>query len=285
MYISRNKLNLIGLPLQKNIPLLQTKILSSQNGVITINNGTNDEIMVGNIFSSTDKKTRFSIIKVYPDSAIGLANSQTTIKKDVIFTLTDRYRISKPLIKIHIPSSKLSSTAFMEMFVKQILPHTKDKAYNDYFNFSYGTASTFLFTEQKNTSLEISKINKQKEFFILMALPLDIANSVKAMLQKEQSIQLVSTPSQADFVLYINYAAVSNDNNSPKFVFSFRKPLPTDIKVKKQAEIIFWLDNVSLSSLILNKTQLANLNKGIKQISYSAIRSTGTRWINTYQRR
>ncbi|MFC3561567.1 caspase family protein [Pedobacter jamesrossensis] len=283
--ISRNKLNLVGLPLQKNIPALQTQILNSRPGLVIINKGTNDEIMVGNVFSSLDKKTNFTISKVYPDSALGATNATSIIKKDATFKLTDGYRISKPLIKIHIPSSKLSSVVYMEMFNKQILPYTKDKSYNDYFNFNYGTASTFLFTNQKNSGLEISKITKEKGFFVLMALPSDIANSVKAMLQKEQSIQLVSSPAEANFVLYVNYAAISNDNKTPKFVFSFREPLPSDINIKKQARIIFWADNISFPSLNLNNAQMANLKKGIRQISYSAIRSTGTHWINTYPRK
>jgi len=284
--ISRNSLNLIGLPLQKVIPKLQSKVINNQNGLITLDKGTNDEIMVGNIFSSADKKIRFSISRVYPDSAIGKVAPTFQIKKNDLFIMSDRYRVSSPIIKIHIPASSLTSAEYMEMFNKQILPLTKSKTYNDYFNFSYNeNAPTFLFTNQKNSGQEISKIANNREFYVLMAIPSDIANSIKAMLQKEQSIQLVNSPSQANFVLYLNYAVVSEDNKSPRFVFSFREPLPNDIKTTKTSKVIFWESNADISTLLLSRPELTTLNKRIRQITYNAIRSTGTRWINTYPRR
>lgn len=174
----------------------------------------------------------------------------------------------------------------MDLFNKQVLPFTKKKTYQDYFNFNDNrAAATFLFNNQKNSGLEISKIVKQNEFFVLMALPSDIANVVKFNLSKEQSIKLVNTPGEADFALYVNYATKSVDNNNPKFVFSFRKPLPADVNVKKNADVIFWADKITFSSLRLSKPQLALLGKSIQQLSYAAIRSRGTQWINTYPKR
>ncbi|MFC4209991.1 caspase family protein [Pedobacter lithocola] len=284
--LSRDKLNFIGLPVQLSIPLLQTRVVSSLPGKVVVDVGAKDDIMIGNIFSTKDKAISFTISKVFPDSALAVIDPKITIKKDDVFFIRDRYRVSNPIIKIYVPASTLKSAAYMDMFNKQVLPFTKEKTYQDYFNFNDNqTAATFLFNNQKNSGLEISKIIKQNEFFILMAIPSDIAIVINSTLRKEQSLKLVSTPAEADFALYLNYAAISDDNKSPKFVFSFRKPLPANVNSKKNAEVIFWADNVAFPSLNLNKTQLNQLSKGIQKISYAAIRSTGTQWINTYPRR
>lgn len=284
--LSRDKLNFIGLPVQSTIPRLQTRVVSSQPGKVTVDVGAKDDIMIGNVFAAKGKASSFTISKVYPDSAIGVTNPKVTIMKDDLFFISDRYRVSNPIIKVYVPTSTLKSAVYMEMFNKQILPFTKEKTYQDYFNFNdIQTAATFLFTNQENSGLEISKIVKQNEFFVLMALPSDVASIIKSTLRKEQSIRLVNSPGEADFALYINYAAISDDNKSPRFVFSFRKPLPADVNVKKKAEVIFWADNVAFPTLNLNATQLNRLSKGIQEISYAAIRSRGTQWINTYPRR
>ncbi|KQS41262.1 caspase family protein [Pedobacter sp. Leaf194] len=284
--LSRDKLNFIGLPVQKTIPVLQTRVINARPGKLTVDVGAKDDVMVGNIFTTKNKAIRFTISKVYPDSATGFISPKVKIENGDTLFMSDRYRTSKPIIKIYIPASTLKSAAYMDLFNKQVLPFTKKKTYQDYFNFNDNrAAATFLFNNQKNSGLEISKIVKQNEFFVLMALPSDIANVVKFNLSKEQSIKLVNTPGEADFALYVNYATKSVDNNNPKFVFSFRKPLPADVNVKKNADVIFWADKITFSSLRLSKPQLALLGKSIQQLSYAAIRSRGTQWINTYPKR
>ncbi|RZK65387.1 MAG: caspase family protein [Pedobacter sp.] len=284
--LSRDNLNFIGLPVQPTIPALQTRVISSLQGKVTVNVGAKDDVMIGNVFTTKDKAISIKISKVYPESADGLTDPNAKFKKGDIVFISDRYRVSDPLIKIYIPASTLNSAGYMDMFNRQVLPFTKEKTYQDYFNFSnVRTAPTFLFNNQENLGLEISKIAKQNAFFVLMASPLDIADAIKSTLAKEQSIKLVNTAEEADFALYVNYAATSNDNNSPKFVFSLRKPLPADVNLKKNAEVIFWADNVAFPNLILNSTQLSQLSKDIQKISYAAIRSKGTHWINTYPRR
>jgi len=284
--LSRDKLNFIGLPVQKTVPRMQTHIISSLPGKVTVDVGAKDDIMIGNVFVTKDNTKRFTILKVYLDSSIGAFDPKVSIRKGDVFFISDRYRVSNPIVKIYIPVSILKSSAYMDMFNKQVLPFTKEKTYRDYFNFyDTQTAPTFLFNTQENSGLEISKIIKQNEFFVLLALPSDIASVIKSTLAKEQSIKLVNTPREADFALYVNYAAKSDDNKSPKFVFSFRKPLAADVNLKKNAEVIFWADNVTFPNLNLNKMQLGELIKGIQKISYAAIRSRGTQWINTYPRR
>jgi len=282
----RRYTNFIGLPLQKITPLFTATCINTGNSTITLNAGYNDEIAFGNIFKSKDNKISLTILKVFSDSSIATINPALKVKKGDVFVRSDPYRISAPLLKIFIPAANLNSAEFTTMFNKEILPYTKDKGYQDYFNWTFDiNSSTFLYSNQLNPHREISAMTKRGGFYVLMSIPKDLANAITTKLEKEQSIQLVNSPEEANLVLYLNYAVVSKDNKKPRFIFTYHEPLPPDISSGAISRIRFYGYRATAPRLMLNKLALTALTNEIQQITYDAIRSKGTRWINMYAKR
>ncbi|MGM9477659.1 caspase family protein [Pedobacter sp. GSP4] len=282
----RKNTNFIGLPLQKITPPFTARCININNSTITLDAGFNDELAMGNIFKSKNNKISVTLLKVFADSAIATINPALKIKKGDVFVRADPYRISGPLLKVYIPTSNLNSTAFTALFHKEILPFTKVKGYQDYFNWTVDmTSSTFLYTNQLKPGSEISAMTKRGRFYILLSIPKDLASAITAKLKKEQSIQLVHSPLEANLVLYLNYAVVSADNKRPRFVFTYHEPLPPDISSGAINRIRFFGYRATTPNLLLNNLAITALANNIQQITYDAVRGMGTRWINMYARR
>lgn len=283
--LSRNPLNLIGLPLQKNVPKFTASTINSGYGTITINKGSNDDIMPGYVFTSIDKKRSFNVSKVFPDSSIGIITPFPQTSKGDVFVLSNRYRTSKPMLKIYIPTAAINTAEFLKIFREQVLPITKRDGYKDYYNFyKVDKTASYFFEGQPDAGITLNKIFDQLQLLVYMAIPLDIAKTIKTNLQNEQSIEIVNSAEQADYVLYLNYASVSKVNKKPSFVFTYKTALPANITSTNSAPVNFYRFAVTVPDINFSPIEFTALSKSIKEISYDALRSKGTGWINTYPR-
>jgi hypothetical protein len=107
-----------------------------------------------------------------------------------------------------------------------VLPLTKLSSYQDYNNWK-GDASSPSFLFSLNTSGEGKQAlqkSMNRPFCIFLPIPADLATKIKSLLKQEQSIKLVENPTEADRVLYLNYA-IDSKNKKSYFIFNYRAPV------------------------------------------------------------
>lgn len=277
----RNRSNLIGLPLQsKPIQAISANCINLSGKVITLDKGYHTGLAIGNIF--THQKGKIVITRVFAESANAEALGSNTFKNGDIFTLTDRYRTSNPLLKVYIYSTNLNAVSFMKSFNAEVLPLTKNTAYQHYYNwYDDPFTPSFLFTLKPGEGKQfLSRANK-KDFTVFLPIPSDLAFKIKSSLEKEQSIKIVSNINEADHVLYLNYAPATEPSQQPKFVFNYRKALGFEgfdkYKFSKFA--------TAMTTLILDEDEKKELAKKINKISFDLARTKGTHWFNPYPKR
>ncbi|HTM97855.1 MAG TPA: caspase family protein [Pedobacter sp.] len=278
---SREEANLIGLPLQTALAKpLSVSCISTFGATITLNGGYRTGLAIGNILAG--KSGKIIITRIYADSAIARPTSNVLINKDDEFILADPYKTSNPLLKIYIHATSLTTVAFMKSFNKEILPITKQKGYQDYFNWYNNRFSpVFLFTATPGEGKKILVKAMERPFSVQLPIPSDLAGKIKKSLEKEQSIKIVTNRSEADRVLYLNYAVKSASISTPRFVLNYRSAVTNEsydpFKFSKFA--------TSLNSLEITAADASKLTAQIKKITYELARSQGTHWFNTYPKK
>lgn len=278
---NRKTTNLIGLPVEKKPAMpITVNCIGIKGETIVINAGYNDGIAIGNVF--TNKNEQITIIRIYADSALAKSKPGVAIKTGESFILTDAYRESKPFLKIYVNTSKLSTPDYTKAFNAEVLPLTKLKTYQDYNNWKRDDSSpSFLFSlNLRGEGKQALQKSMNRPFCIFLPIPADLAAKIKALLKKEQSITLVNNPTEADRVLYLNYA-VDPQNKKSYFIFNYRVP------VNYIGYDAFKFSSYSAYSngLTLNNDDTINLLNSIREATYSLVRSRTTHWINTYPRK
>ncbi|RZK57738.1 MAG: caspase family protein [Pedobacter sp.] len=278
---ARKQFNLIGLPVKKvAIKKISTTCTNIKGDLLSLNSGYSNGLAIGNRLSN--QSGEIVITRVYPDSAIAKPLKNQAFKIGDVFAGTDNYRTSNPLIKIYIATAKADVIGFIKSFNTEILPITTNRLYIDYFNWSnYPNMPTFLFSESKGEGKQMLLQAKYNRFSVLLPIPSDLALEIKKMLAKEQSVKIVNFASEADKVLYLNYATETKGNVKNRFVLNYRSALVNENSdTFKFSRFAVPVDNLLMSSA--NKIKLTN---NIKKLTYDLIRSRGTHWINTFERR
>lgn len=277
----RNRSNLIGLPVNSTtIKPISANCISISGKVITLDKGYISGLAIGNIL--TNQKGKITVTRVFAESANATAISGNIIKIGDVFTLTDRYRTSQPLLKVYIYTTNLNAVSFMKSFNAEVLPLTKLTAYQHYYNwYDDSFTPSFLFTTKPGEGNQfLSRANK-KDFTIFLPIPSDLALKIKSTLGREQSIKIVSNLQEADYVLYLNYAPAIEPNQRNKFVFNYRKALGFEGFDRYK----FSNFATAMPTLILNEVEKKELSIKINKISFELARTKGTHWFNSYPKR
>ncbi len=281
----RNINNLIGLPLQGSLPSFTATCSRNNGDTITIDAGYHSGLAAGNIFSAKTKAGRIQITlsEVTADSSVAITNMPAWVQKGDKLSLVNSFTISHPLLKVYVPVMNLSSANFTALFNQNILPLTKKKNSMDFHNWWDDSVSyNYVFSNQNDIHFFENINNQQSRFFLYFALPSDVGNFIKKELQKDQNIEFVASPNEADVVLRLSYSPVSKDNKSEGFVFTYNLPFTS---VNEQGYTAFCYNYVQVNNLLLNSTSLLQLCQKIKTMFYIVIRDRTTHWLNEYERR
>jgi hypothetical protein len=278
---NRKKTNLIGLPVEtKPAKPITVNCIGTRGETIVINAGYNDGIAIGNVL--TNKNKQITITRIYADSALAKSKTGLSVNTGENFILTDTYRASKPYLKIYVNTSKLITSDYIKAFNTEVLPLTKLSSYQDYNNWKGDDSSpSFLFSLNTNgEGKQALQKSMNRPFCIFLPIPADLATKIKSLLKQEQSIKLVENPTEADRVLYLNYA-IDSKNKKSYFIFNYRAP------VNYIGYDTFKFSSYSAYSngLTLNHDDTVNLLSSIKEATYALVRSRTTHWINTYPRK
>lgn len=280
---TRLKGNLIGTSPSGFSKKLKAICIVNKGGVITINKGYLAGVAKGNIFSDASRKQKIQILDVYPGYATAVNKTNAQIKVGQAFEMIDDYTVSKPLIKIFIPSAEFTPASFDLFFKTKIIPLANNKNYRDY-NFSE--------TEYGNTVIMWSDADKfkktlnhygdpQKSYsYVLLPVPSYIADPLKNAFAKDQNIEIVTDSAKAQFGIYLNYAKQTRDAKSG-FVL-YIHPIISG-RVNEPADI-FSEEHVAVPVLTAKSAQLIS-KKLYTQARKIARYKNNSVWMNTYPKR
>lgn len=287
---SRLKGNLIGVPASGFLNRGRAKCTAVKNGVIILDKGFNDGIAKGNILSdlSLAGKQSIQVLEVYGDSATAMDKSRGQVKPGHIFEMMDGYTISGPLLKVFIPSAPFTPAAFESFFNQEVIPQAALKNYMDY-NFeeedeigriiAWEDAKKFT---HYNAQLFGRPETKKDLFCVLLPVPSYIATAAMNIIKRDQNIEIVTDPSKADLVLYLNYAKKRPGVKSG-FVFYFH-PLVEGAFAREGADV-FSKKHIQVPALNISGKELQSLAQQLAGIAHAMIRLRTTTWINGYEKR
>jgi hypothetical protein len=282
---ARGNTNLLGISSGGFNDKIIATVTAAKKGRIVINKGANSGILRGNILTdiSLPAKPSVQIIQSFPDSSVAVDKSGQ-IAKGHTLQVKDHYTISEPLVKVYIPSVQITVQQYSTFLKSQILPLAAKPNFVDEKEYLPDSDKTLIFweTTTKSYKNEISLRNDtEKEFFyVFLPVPDYIAEPLKARIKKNQSIQLVNDPSNADFVLYITYS--KNAKGLPQYILNFHSP---KILEENLPGNVVAPDYNTEPSITVTGTALANLENKLYENARRMIRRKTTAWINIYDRR
>lgn len=229
--------NLLGVDNRTVINDLRITCTGNQNKTIFLNKGAAAGLTVGNVLMDLNAPLLSVEITELRGNDTAIAKIKTgnvnSIAKGHVFKVISWYTKSDPLIKVYIPndsSTFLQLNAIVSKYIKKIdstdarfLPFDKDEYLTskifikgDYFTHRYKDMEVRAPLYQLN-SATIQKVNKEDRYFIYLPVPIELSMAVQLKCVKDQNIQLVSNPTDADISFYCAY---SRKQHGPVFVCS-----------------------------------------------------------------
>jgi hypothetical protein len=285
----RLKGNLIGISSFGFSKTVKAVCTDNKSGIVTLDKGRDAGIAKGNIFTAVTKgKYKVQVSDVQSETASAIDKSGGRIKKGDILELTDSYTISAaPLVKIYIPSAGFTPASFTSFFNKTVTKWVRQKSYRDYHFWSSDKTSTMIFLDDSVKSYKIANSThlpgaEETLFYVFLPVPSYITTALKALLMKDQNIEIVSDRNKADYVLYLNYTKERPDHKSG-FVFYFH---PSLTKEEQQDDPrVFSLDHAEVPSVTTTGKPLQVLSQKVYELAKKTIRYKTSAWMNTYEKR
>lgn len=279
--------NLLGITPERFSNTIVTKCTGIKGKLVQLDAGLYDGLAKGNKLTVKKGNNNFTV-QVTDVSGQGATAKLTggnvlMIQPGDIFTLTDGYRISAPIIKVYIPGVRLSAAAFDTFFAKNIIPLAKLDNYWDYKNWYADKASRNIFFNEPAfnpyaTAKQFTGGLAKDNFLTFLPIPDYISASLQKIFRYNQNIQLVKDASQADVTLYLNYTKGAK----PAFVFTWYNFRGSEMN---QYALRFDSHYVSLPDMHPNSHQLRKLSLDLLNMTLLVARGKSSQWMNDYPAR
>lgn len=235
--------NLLGVePSSLNNKTIAT-CTSVENNVIKLDIGALSGLAVGNVLKSRNNSLisiEITALKGENTSLAAIKNSGSRfssfffpVKPGDKFEVKDWHIQSSPLLKIYLPEDNSSFSQLNHIVQQTIQPiHATDNHFlpfeQDYYSCSKlyinGNKTYHIFERRVRTenlknlsSSSILKMNPDEKYFIYLPVPTELSEAVKKLCEKDQNIELVDDPSNANITFYCAY---SKATKAPIFVCS-----------------------------------------------------------------
>jgi len=210
--------------------------------VITVVSVSADKILLhGGLWWDTPKGTGLTtaggaaLLRVTKASfdtaeAIVMRGNIHSVRPGDTCTVTDNYVESAgPLMKVYINSEKYTPAEFQNFMYKNIFPLSRLPNYMDYENWYNNMPSLNLDYSASllTPALTAQKLLQKKlmdSFVVMLPLPPYIAEPIKAAVRRNQNVELTDNPGEAEYILYLNYAA----GKDPHYVLTWDHAMKAD---------------------------------------------------------
>jgi hypothetical protein len=189
-------------------------------------------------------------------------------------------------VKLFIPTFKCTVGGFQSFFSGQIKPKADQSNYADFkfMNEAITDSITQFYGQKEFTRYSRPSLSSGKQganVILFLPVPSYLLEPFNALLEKDQNLQLVNKPEEADYVLYLDYFK-PRDKNPGGFAFYFHPRI--DDPANSQLSL-FSLDHFETSSLMLSEKELQTASSKLYRLAVKTIRYKTTAWINPDPRR
>lgn len=279
---ARLGMNLIGIPpegFSKNVAVPAVGILGKK---VMLYAGAWSGISAGNLLVSgaRNSKIMIRIDRAGNDEseATVVSGNAGSVNVGDLFSVTDHYTISAPLLKVFITGQNLTPQAFRDFMDKQVMPLTKLRHYMSYEDW-YHNNPTWAVNyndpghDPNKLAGKIAARGGRDSFVVMLPIPEYYAAPIKAGMKKNQNVVLVKTPAEADYVLYLNYVR----GNKPHYVFTWNHPMKDYNPIDS---LMFINRSVKTRGPVLAPAEINNIILKLSGFANEFIRETGNHWLN-----
>ena len=223
----KNKNLLSATPATIKSTLLTTCISSAENGTITLDKGLLSGLCAGNIvqdISNPAVKAEVLSLSGENNAIATVSNSATLVGHT--FKVISWYTKSAPLLKVYLPKDNFPFSRlaqFVSGTLKSLLssrtgydgigkciPYEKtsiiSKLYVTADKITFVDGNTHESSELKTlTANTLQSVNQNRAYFIYLPIPSEVSTALAALCSKDQNLQLVDDPAQADVSFYCAY--------------------------------------------------------------------------------
>lgn len=207
-----------------------TTCIASNNGSITFDKGAQAGILKGNVLQDISNPA----VKAEVQSFSGENNAVATIVSGTpvvghTFKVISWYVKSSPVLKVYLPVNNFTFPELMTFFNKNLKALVGEQsAAGTYSGFGnclsfeetgrcskiYVTSKNITYINSKThetknipdiTKTTIQTVNGNTTYFVYLPIPSEVSMALEALCKKDQNIQLVDDPAQADVSFYCAY--------------------------------------------------------------------------------
>ncbi len=217
-----------------------TKCISAENGTILLDKGTLSGLSKGNILQDITNPA----VKVEVVALSGENNAVANVAKGSslvghTFKVLNWYVKSDPLLRVYLPNDNMNYDQVVKFVNSKIKPlvsaKTEKGGFSAYVPFEKTSSCSRIFvrngkinyldkdTRQESILTDLDKatlqsVNQNRPFFVYLPVPSEVSTALAAMCRKDQNIELVDDPAQADVSFYCAYTKTikeDRDFNEP----------------------------------------------------------------------
>ena len=240
---NRMKTNLFALDNTSLTTELKTTCKSISNNKIILNKGAAAGLAVGNTVTSISNPSVSAVITNLKGDDSCVAEIKKSSNRSLFslsavtvgdeFKVTDWFTRSQPIVRVYIPNDSITFLQLDAIFKKYILPiRATDTAFiafeedrfwcskiymNRNFFTHYFNNKTYTAPLQNLNAATIHNVNSEDYYFIYLPVPTELSVALKNKCRKDQNMQLVDNPLNADISFYCAY---SNKEKRPVFICS-----------------------------------------------------------------
>jgi len=278
-HYEKNRLNgnLVGIDGSKLSNTVTAKCISVKNGIVILDKGLYAGLANGNVLKKVGSLQTIQVTNATANTSVAFDKNKRT-RAGQVFQLVSNRSVSAPLVKLYIPQASFTTVGFKTFLRKKIFPLSLQKNYADYRFTGQSAASNVLqftgaksYTKYYNPAL----VSGIKEIYTIALLPLPsyLMQSLKKMIAKNQSIQLVNHADQADYVLFLNYVK-EREGQPSGFVFYYHPPM------EKPSWAVFSRDHLEVKESDVFGKSLQALAQKLYELTNETVRYNSTNWIN-----
>ncbi len=251
----RLKKNLVSTPPASVSDLVLTKCISSTGKTITLDKGALAGLSPGNILNDiSNPEMEAEVTELKGDNTcIALLKKGSGNLKGHTFKVSSWYTKTTPLIKVYIPHDHFSNAQLNTLVQNQIKPLVKEqdmngiyKGYGYYVPYEENFNCSKIYVNEKQISYigleansnarladlsksSLQKVNQNQPYIIYLPVPEEIVKATEYLCRKNQNIELVRDPEEADVSFRCFYSRNINkdkdylpgtkkiDNSSPYY--------------------------------------------------------------------
>lgn len=276
---TKNLLSVVPATIKNSV---QTICTGSQNGTITFDKGLLSGLTPGNILQDiSNPAVKVEVTSLVGDNTAIATAPQGAGLKGHTFKVISWFTKSAPLLKVYLPQDSFSFSRLTQFVNGTLKPLLAAKTGYDGigkcmpYEYNFGGSKLYV-TSDKITFIDgnthetselktftantLRSVNQNRAYFIYLPVPSEVCKALAALCKKDQNLQMVEDPAQADVSFYCAYT----------------QSIWTDKEFTEEPETVSVYEPFSLQQPTIYLPSDANLVLAFSKETVGAARMNGT---------